>query len=170
MEPIAAVRRLIITALILLWPMASSNAPRELSYTQFLSQVEDGNVATAEIDPSGSVTGTMSSGAEYTTQIPTALQDTGLAEELKSKDVQITGKPQPGTTLVDILLSLLPFALLIGVYVWFARRAQRQVAGGMAGSSDRGRRSMTPSAPRPGSPTLPGTTAPSRRSARSSTS
>ena len=120
---------LIITALILLWPMGSSNAPMELSYTQFLSQVEDGNVATAEIDPSGSVTGTMSSGAEYTTQIPTALQDTGLAEELKSKDVQITGKPQPGTTLVDILLSLLPFALLIGVYVWFARRAQRSAGG-----------------------------------------
>ena len=124
---------LIITALILLRPMGSSNAPRELSYTQFLSQVEDGNVATAEIDPSGSVTGTMSGGAEYTTQIPIALQDTGLAEELKSKDVQITGKPQPGTTLVDILLSLLPFALLIGVYVWFARRAQRQVAGGIGG-------------------------------------
>ncbi|HET7929522.1 MAG TPA: ATP-dependent zinc metalloprotease FtsH [Actinomycetota bacterium] len=124
---------LVITALILFWPMGSSGAPRELSYTEFLSQVEDGNVATAEIDPNGSVTGTMSGGAEYTTQIPTALQDTGLADELKSKDVQITGKPQPGTTLVDVLVSLLPFVLLIGVYVWFARRAQRQVAGGIGG-------------------------------------
>jgi cell division protease FtsH len=119
--------------LLFLWPMRSSNAPAELSYSQFLSQVDAGSIATAEIDPSGAVTGTMNGGADYTTQIPTALQDSGLADELKSKNVQITGKPQPGTTLLGIIVSLLPFLLLIGVYLWFARRAQRQVAGGLGG-------------------------------------
>ena len=124
---------LILTLGLLLWPMRNSNAPAELSYTQFLSQVDGGMIATAEIDPSGAVTGTLTAGGEYKTQIPTALQDTGLADELKKKNVQITGKPQPGTTLLGLILSFLPFLLLIGVYLWFARRSQRQIAGGLSG-------------------------------------
>ena len=124
---------LILTLGLLLWPMRNSNAPAELSYTQFLSQVDGGMIATAEIDPSGAVKGTLTAGGEYTTQIPTALQDTGLADELKTKNVQITGKPQPGTTLLGLILSFLPFLLLIGVYLWFARRSQRQIAGGLSG-------------------------------------
>jgi cell division protease FtsH len=120
-------------SLLLLWPMRSSNPPAELSYSLFLSQVHDGKIATAVIDPSGAVTGTMTDGGNYTTQIPTALQDTGLADELKSNGVQITGKPPAGTTLLGIIVSFLPLLLLIGVYVWFARRAQRQLAGGLGG-------------------------------------
>src|SRR5438046_1184062 len=79
---------LLLTLLLLLWPMRS-NAPKELSYSQFLTQVEDGKIATAAIDPSGAVTGTLKGGGDYTTQIPTALQDTGLADQLKSNGVQI---------------------------------------------------------------------------------
>ncbi len=125
---------LLLTALLfLLWPMRSSTSPAELSYSQFLSQVTEGKVATAVIDTSGGVTGMLKGGGNYTTQIPTALQDTGLAEELKSNGVQITGKPQPGATLLGVIISFLPFLLLIGVYVWFSRRAQRQIAGGLGG-------------------------------------
>jgi cell division protease FtsH len=124
---------LLITALLLLLPMRSAKAPAELSYSQFLSQVQSGKIATAEIDTTGAVTGTLKGGGDYTTQIPTALQDTGLADELKSGGVQITGKPPPRATLLSVILSFLPFLLLIGIYLWFARRAQRQVAGGLGG-------------------------------------
>jgi cell division protease FtsH len=124
---------LVITLGLLLWPMRSSSEPSELSYTQFLSEVHDGKIATAEIDPSGAVAGTLLAGGDYTTQIPTALQDSSLADELKSKGVQITGKPEPGTTVLGFIISLLPFVLLIGAYVWFSRRAQRQIAGGIGG-------------------------------------
>jgi cell division protease FtsH len=124
---------LLTIVLLFAWPMRSSSSPTELSYSQFLSQVQDGKIATATIDPSGAVTGTMTGGGDYTTQIPTALQDTGLADELKANNVQITGKPQPGTTLLGIIVSLLPFLFLIGIYVWFARRSQRQIAGGLGG-------------------------------------
>ncbi len=122
-----------LTVGLLLWPMRGSDQPSELSYSDFLTQVHEGKIATAEIDPSGAVTGSLMAGGDYTTQIPTALQDTSLAEDLKAKGVQITGKPEPGTTLLGVLVSLLPFALLIGVYVWFSRRAQRQIAGGIGG-------------------------------------
>jgi cell division protease FtsH len=124
---------LLTIVLLFAWPMRSSSAPAELSYSQFLSQVQGGKIATATIDPSGAVTGTLTGGGDYTTQIPTALQDTGLADELKANNVQITGKPQPGTTLLGIIVSLLPFLFLIGIYVWFARRSQRQIAGGLGG-------------------------------------
>jgi cell division protease FtsH len=124
---------LLTIVLLFAWPMRSSSAPTELSYSQFLSQVQGGKIATATIDPSGAVTGTLTGGGDYTTQIPTALQDTGLADELKANNVQITGKPQPGTTLLGIIVSLLPFLFLIGIYVWFARRSQRQIAGGLGG-------------------------------------
>ena len=124
---------LLTIVLLFAWPMRSSSSPTELSYSQFLSQVQDGKIATATIDPSGAVTGTLTGGGDYTTQIPTALQDTGLADDLKASNVQITGKPQPGTTLLGIIVSLLPFLFLIGIYVWFARRSQRQIAGGLGG-------------------------------------
>ena len=55
---------LVLTVGLLLWPMRSSNAPAELSYTEFLSQVDNSKIATAEIDPSGAVTGTLMGGGD----------------------------------------------------------------------------------------------------------
>src|SRR5919201_1060425 len=104
----------------------------ELTYTEFLSRVEAGNVSTAVIDAEGRVTGTLKGGGEYVSQIPTALQDTGLSAQLQNHGVEITGGPAGGT-LIDLIVSLLRFALLVGVYLWIARRAQRQLAGGVGG-------------------------------------
>jgi cell division protease FtsH len=123
---------LLATLLLLFWPARSPQAT-ELSYSAFLTQVDQSTVATAVIDATGGVSGTMKDGSSYTTQIPTALQDANLSSRLEDKGVQITAKPPAGTTLLDVILSFLPFILLIGVYVWFARRAQRQLGGGLGG-------------------------------------
>jgi cell division protease FtsH len=123
---------LLATLLLLFWPMRTTT-PTPLTYSTFLSDVRAGKVATAVIDPSGAVTGTLKGGGDYESQIPTALQDTGLASELQSNGVQITGKPQQGTTLLGVIASFLPFLLLIGFYLWISRRAQRQLAGGLGG-------------------------------------
>jgi cell division protease FtsH len=105
----------------------------ELSYTDFLSRVEAGGVGTAVIDPGGAVSGTLENGGDYATQIPIALQDPGLAEELRANGVEITGEAEPGATLLSVILSFLPFLLLIGVWLYIGRRAQRQLAGGIGG-------------------------------------
>jgi cell division protease FtsH len=118
--------------LLLLWP-AQTKTTTELTYTAFRDRVSQGEIATASIDPNGAVTGKLKDGSAYTTQIPTALQDTGLADELQTAGVTITGEAAAGTTLLDLLLSFLPFLLLIGFYVWISRRAQRQLAGGLGG-------------------------------------
>ncbi|MGZ4110532.1 MAG: ATP-dependent zinc metalloprotease FtsH, partial [Actinomycetota bacterium] len=120
------------TLALLFWP-ASGTPSTELTYTQFVSQVQQGKVATATIDATGGVTGTLKGGSHYSTQIPTAIQDSGLAEELQASHVDVTGVATGGTTLLGLLGSFLPFLLLIGFYVWISRRAQKQLAGGLGG-------------------------------------
>ena len=46
----------------------------------------------ATIDSNGGVSGTLTDGTAYTTQIPVALQDTNLSTLLQEHGVQITGE------------------------------------------------------------------------------
>jgi cell division protease FtsH len=121
-----------LALLLFLYP-ARSTPTTELTYTAFLNQVKAGTVKTATIDSDGGVTGTLTNGKKYSSQIPTALQDSGLAGDLEASGVTITGEATSGTTLFDVILSFLPFLLLIGFYVWIMRRSQRQMAGGLGG-------------------------------------
>ena len=123
---------LIISVLILFWPQREPSVS-ELSYTEFLSRVKSGEIATAVIDPGGAVSGTFENGGDYATQIPIALQDPDLAKELQASGVEITGEGEPGASVLSVILSFLPFLLLIGLYLYIGRRAQRQLAGGIGG-------------------------------------
>ena len=123
---------LIVSVLILFWPQREPSVS-ELSYTEFLSRVKSGEIATAVIDPGGAVSGTFENGGDYATQIPIALQDPDLAKELQASGVEITGEGEPGASILSVILSFLPFLLLIGVYLYIGRRAQRQLAGGIGG-------------------------------------
>jgi len=123
---------LIVSVLILFWPQREPSVS-ELSYTEFLSRVKSGEIATAVIDPGGAVSGTFENGGDYATQIPIALQDPDLAKELQASGVEITGEGEPGASVLSVILSFLPFLLLIGVWLYIGRRAQRQLAGGIGG-------------------------------------
>ncbi len=124
---------LVASILFFFLPSMGEPASTELSYSNFLSRVRNGDVNTAVIDANGAVTGTLSGGGNYETQIPTAIQDQRLAEELEANDVEITAEATPGTTFLGVVFSFLPFLLLIGVYLYIGRRAQRQIAGGVGG-------------------------------------
>jgi cell division protease FtsH len=124
---------LVASILIFFLPSMGESASTELSYSDFLSRVRNGDVNTAVIDANGAVTGTLAGGGNYETQIPTAIQDQRLAEELEANDVEITAEATPGTTFLGVVFSFLPFLLLIGVYLYIGRRAQRQIAGGVGG-------------------------------------
>jgi cell division protease FtsH len=123
---------LVLTSWLLLLPLMQSPSTR-LSYTDFLSRVESGKVATAEVDDTGGITGTLEDGSAYTTQIPTALGDNELAAELADNGVEVSGRAGGGVSLLGLIVNLLPFALLIGFYVWLGKRSQRQLVGGMGG-------------------------------------
>ena len=123
---------LVITLLLLSLAHTSTTPTKSFSYSKFLSQVDSGQVKTASIDSSGSVTGTLKGGDDYTSQIPTAINDTQLAPTLKSHDVDITGVGQ-GSALLTDLLSFLPLLLFVAFFIWIGRRSQRQLAGGLMG-------------------------------------
>src|SRR5438128_1959148 len=112
------------------------NRATELTYTQFLNKVAADGVKSATVDPNGAVSGTLSNGTAYSTQIPVALQDNTLPAELKDHHVQIVGKPVASCTLATILLNLLPLLLLFGVFWYMGRRARSQLGtGGIPGLS-----------------------------------
>ncbi len=114
---------------LLLLPGLGGTPATTYSYTEFVAQVTAGAVDTATIGDTGAVTGTLTSGAAYTTQLPTALSDTGLATLLADHDVTISATGPSGTSLLGGLLSYLPLLLIVGVYIWFLRRSTKQLSG-----------------------------------------
>ena len=113
---------------------------RQLSYTSFIQHVAAGKVKTADISSTGSVAGELKAGTPYQTAMPTALDDQQLAHRLESHDVQITAVP-PSTSLGEILISLAPLLLFVGLFWWIGRRAAGQLGqvGGVLGGIGRSR-------------------------------
>ena len=107
-----------------------ANAPKELSFTTFQNDVGSGQIKTATISTTGHVSGDLKSGGTYETQIPTALQDTGLNSLLTANNVEVVGSPPSnGLSLATLLVDFLPLILLIGFFVYVSRRARKQLGG-----------------------------------------
>ena len=117
------------TILLFFLPIGRTSSS-ELSYTQFVNDVTANKVKTATIDSNGGVSGTLTDGTVYNTQIPVALQDSNLSTLLQQHNVQITGEGPSSSTFLAILVNLLPLILLFGVFWYMGRRAQRQAGGG----------------------------------------
>jgi len=125
---------LAFTLLLFFLPLGKAGST-EFSYTQFLNKVAANQVRSVTIDSDGSVSGTLSNGTDYTSQIPVALQDTTLTQQLREHHVQIVGKKAGSNILGAIIVNLLPFLLLFGVFWYMGRRAGRQLGGGIPGLS-----------------------------------
>jgi len=122
----------LITLVLLYIPHMSSTTTKSFSYSKFLSEVTSDQVKTASVNPGGAISGSLKGGDDYTSQIPTAIDDTQLAPTLKAHDVDVTGVGQ-GSALLEDVLSFVPFLLFIAFFIWMGRRASRQLAGGIMG-------------------------------------
>ena len=123
---------ILITLLLLFVPSVKTTPTKSFTYSQFLAQVQTNKVKTTSINPTGGVTGTLSNGDDYTSQIPTALADPSLATLLKAHNVDITGVGTGSSFWADVL-SFLPLLFVIGIFVWMGRSTRRQIAGGIMG-------------------------------------
>src|SRR5580700_3336223 len=121
-----------ITVLLFFIPHMSSTTTKSFTYSKFVSQVTSGEVRTASVNPGGAITGTLKGGDDYTSQIPTAIDDTHLAPTLKAHNVDVTGVGQGSALLAD-LLSFLPLVLFVAFFIWIGRRNAKQLAGGIRG-------------------------------------
>jgi cell division protease FtsH len=104
-----------------------------LTYTQFVADVGAGTVRAVTIDPAGQVSGSLGSGQPFTTTIPVALGDNGLAGDLAAHHVQVTATAAAtSSSLLPALAGLLPL-LLIGGLIYFVFRSVRRQSGGLGG-------------------------------------
>jgi cell division protease FtsH len=121
------------TALVLLRLGASGTPAQALSYTSFVSDVTANKVSTAAITSAGSVNGKLHDGSAYTSQIPTALNDSALPALLLSHKVQVTGTSPSPSPVLGLLRWIVPLAVIIGLLVWFSRRGSKQLTGRIGG-------------------------------------
>ena len=122
----------------------SGGAPSStLTYSQFLSDVQAHTVKTVSIDPStGSASGELSGGQQYTTVIPVQLAGPSLLSDLQAANVSITATTSGtsiGMQILSWVLSLSPF-LILG-YLWW--RLSRNAAGHFQGAFGVGKSKAT---------------------------
>jgi cell division protease FtsH len=129
-----------LLAVVLLFHASVKPAPaRNFTYTSFVNEVSANKVSTATISTTGAVSGKLDGGEAYTSQIPAALDDTGLSPLLLDHKVQVTGTNPSTTSVLVVVEDLLPVLLIVGLLVWFVRRSRKQMGGGLGGIMGIGR-------------------------------
>ena len=124
------VAAVVATLALLFAPSMRTTQPvASLSFSAFTAKVDANQVATANIDPKGAVTGRLKGGGLYKSQIPLALQDNQLTPLLQEHHVSIFGTGPGGGSLLATVLGFLPLLLILGFFVFLGRGARRQVSG-----------------------------------------
>ena len=124
-------------ALVIFVTWGKSSPTKTLTYSTFVNDVTSNHVTTATISATGQVTGLLTGGVHYVSTLPTALSDPNLTTLLLSHKVAITALPPSTGSVGALLFSFLPFFLIVGFYLWFARR-QRGSAGALGGGGPLG--------------------------------
>ncbi len=102
---------------------------RSVSYSEFVRAVEDGEVKAVTLDGER-VLFRSADGQDYVTIRPEGAE---ITERLIANDVVVNAKPQEQSGLASIIISFLPFLLLIGVWIYFMNRMQGGGRGGAMG-------------------------------------
>ena len=122
----------LVLAALLLPPLFTSKANSQLSYSTYMSDVNAGHVANANVDNSnGKITGKLSDGTSFVVNGPSPSIDTDVAA-MRSKGVKLTFSTQQTNIFSTLLVYLVPVAIFIGFLIWFNRRAQGQMSGIMS--------------------------------------
>jgi cell division protease FtsH len=101
----------------------NESADRQTSYTQFIKEVNQGQISEVKIERNGVITGLRSSGERFETVLP--VNDPQLMADLLENDVRVLGaKPEENSWLATIFISWFPMLLLIGVWIFFMRQMQ----------------------------------------------
>ncbi|MEO8242289.1 MAG: ATP-dependent zinc metalloprotease FtsH [bacterium] len=120
---------LLVLALFQMFNSGASVSTQTVPYSDFIARVDAGDVKAVELDGE-KVRITGKDGTQYLTIRPTGEQ---VTDKLLSKGVIIQAKPQEQSSLLNIIISYLPFLLLIGVWIYFMNRMQGGGRGGAMG-------------------------------------
>ena len=134
----------VVIAIVLMTVFNNFTSPKKaappISYSQFLEQVSQRNVAKVEIHKDGQIVGITANGSRFTTNAP---QDDGLVADLLKNNVEIIAKPPEQPSLLwQILINWFPLFILIGLWIFFMRQMQGGGAGRGAMSFGKSRARM----------------------------
>src|SRR3954467_13979784 len=124
----------------------TANKPQpSIDYSQFFSLLESGHVSTVTI-AGQTMTGQLKeeqhvddrTTREFRTVIPSQ-DDNELFPTLRKQGVNVRVKSEEQPFAVQLLLSLLPWILIIGAWFWLSRRIQKMSPGGPLGNLLKGR-------------------------------
>ncbi|MDZ7710723.1 MAG: ATP-dependent zinc metalloprotease FtsH [Roseovarius sp.] len=102
---------------------------RSVPYSEFVAAVDSGSVSQVTIDGE-TVRYRGTDGTDYTTVRP---EDAEITQRLIDKGIAVKAESQEQSGFQSFLLSLLPFLLLIGVWIYFMNRMQGGGKGGAMG-------------------------------------
>ncbi|MEL6118925.1 MAG: ATP-dependent zinc metalloprotease FtsH [Pseudomonadota bacterium] len=121
---------LLILALFNLFSGSGNNLQNErVAYSDFMQSVQDGAVSSVTLDGEN-VRFRGTDGRDYSTIKP---EDAELTPALIQEGIPVTAQPQEQSGFQTFLISLLPFVLLIGVWIYFMNRMQGGRGGGAMG-------------------------------------
>ncbi|HEX6859078.1 MAG TPA: ATP-dependent metallopeptidase FtsH/Yme1/Tma family protein, partial [Caulobacteraceae bacterium] len=107
---------------------AGGGAPGEITYSQLLQRVDNGEVKSATIR--GTIVEVKGRDDKTFTAVTPESQD-DLVKRMEARGVDIQVKPAGGFTLIGFILNSLPILLLIGVWIFFMRQMQGGARGAM---------------------------------------
>ena len=112
------------------------NAPRDLSYSEMIQQIKQGQIQELSVVGGREVKGKFNSGGTFKSYIP--LRGESLEKVLADKpSVRFEGKPRETNWFLAFLINAFPMILLIGVWIYFMR--QMQGGGGGRGAMSFGK-------------------------------
>ncbi|VVC76369.1 ATP-dependent zinc metalloprotease FtsH [Aquicella siphonis] len=109
---------------------------KPINYSQLISEVKQGNVQSVTISDQN-ITGTLQNNSKFVSYLPMP-QDTTLLQELVDKKVVVKGKPPEQPGILAHLISLLPWIVILAIWIYVLRQ-QAGVGKGGAFSFGRSR-------------------------------
>ena len=146
-SPIAVILVVLLLALLLPALLGGRQDGEPVTFSQFLTQVDNGQVKSATVETrDNSVKVKTKTGRDYEVGYP---EDYGteLVQDLRGHQVPFDVKDSSGNALVTILTYALPFLLFIGLWIFLIRRMQPGGSKVMSFGKSRAKR-MAPDAPK----------------------
>ena len=129
-----------LALMMLLRPLnQGSGQVEEVTFSQFLALVDSSSVKEVEILEDRTIRGEQVGGQEFVTYSPPSTDNSELVRKLTENGAEVRSpKPKSESAWLSFLLNLLPFLLLIGIWLYFMRQMQGGV-GGRGGAMSFGR-------------------------------
>ena len=129
-----------LALMMLLQPLNNRGTQaEEINFSQFLELVGNGGIKEVEILEDRTIQGEQIGGQKFVTYSPPSTDNSELVRELTASGAEVhSPKPKSESAWLSFLLNLLPFLLLIGIWLYFMRQMQGGV-GGRGGAMSFGR-------------------------------